>query len=94
MNGLQGDMGFLHRVSPIEITILVNTGRKLVRVINMSQAESDAETEMVLGDGFVAQETAETHVGVLPPALQMTGIGGGTPGHIVNLSMMGYFESA
>lgn len=88
MHGLQGDLGLLQRVSPVEITIVVDTGRQIVRVINMSQAESDAETEMMLGDGFVAQETTETHVGMLPLALQEAGVGGGTPGHTRNLSMI------
>ncbi len=88
MHGLQGDLGLLHRVSPVEITIVVDTGRQIVRVINMSQAESHAETEMMLGDSFVAQETTETHVGMLPLALQEAGVGGGTPGHTRNLSMI------
>ncbi|MEQ1751423.1 MAG: hypothetical protein ABL974_18510 [Prosthecobacter sp.] len=89
MNRLKSDLGLPNRMNPINVTISVNAGREFIGIIDMPQAASDTETEMVLGDGFVAQKETETHVGMLPSALQKTGIGGGTPGHTIYLSMMG-----
>ncbi len=89
MNRLKRDLGFPDRVNPVNVTVSVDAGRELIGIIDMPQAASDTETEMMLGDGFVAQKATETHVGMLPSALQKTGIGGGTPRHTIYLSMMG-----
>ncbi len=40
----------------------------------MPQTAGDAEAEVVIGNGFVAQQATKAHVGMLPSALQVTGV--------------------
>jgi hypothetical protein len=61
-------------MSPVEVAILVDAGRKIIRVIHMPQTAGDAEAEVVIGNGFVAQQATKAHVGMLPSALQVTGV--------------------
>ena len=61
-------------MSPVEVAILADAGWKLIRVLHMPEATGNAEAEVVLGNGFIAQQAAQAHVGMLPSALQVTGI--------------------
>ena len=61
-------------VVPVQLAIVVEAGGELVGIIDVAETAGDAEAEMMLGDGFRRQQTADAHVFSIPSAMQMTGV--------------------
>ena len=67
---------FLLRIMPVHISIAMHTGRQASREIHMPQAAGHAQAEVMIGDGFVAEQAAEAEVTAAPGAVQEAGVGG------------------
>lgn len=68
---------FLLRIMPVHIPVVVHTRRQTSREIHMPQAAGHAQAEVMIGDGFVAEQAAEAEVTAVPGAVQVTRVGGG-----------------
>ena len=41
------------QVVPVDVSVLMHTGRQMIRMVNVTQATGDGEAEMMLSDSLI-----------------------------------------